>query len=73
MLKKYTAYRSAGYGYQFGKTFTPEGTMKTIRLKKFTEVAPTVIARLRYLEDFTPVLPVEETSSAAGPLTTPSA
>lgn len=47
--------------------------MESVNLKKFTEVAPIVIARLRYLEDFAPVLPVEETSSAVGPLTDPSA
>lgn len=72
-LNKYDAYHRAGCGYRSGGTFTSTGYMESIRLKKFTEVAPTVIARLRYLEDFTPVLPVEEISSAAEPLTDPSA
>lgn len=72
-LKKYTAYRRAGSAYRLGGNFYSTGLMESINLKKFTEVAPVVIARLRYLEDFTPVLPVKETSSAAEPLTDPSA
>lgn len=72
-LNKYNAYHRAGCGYCSGGTFNSAGLMESINLKKFTEVAPIVIARLRYLEDFTPVLPVDETSSAMEPLTDPSA
>ena len=72
-LNRYNAYHRDACGYYSGGTFNSDGLMESINLKKFTEVAPVVIARLRYLEDFTPVLPVKETSSAAEPLTDPSA
>lgn len=72
-LYKYNAYHSATGGYYSGYAF-PSGTcISPIKLKKFTEVAPSVLNRLHYLEDFTPTLSTEETSSAAAPASNPDA
>lgn len=72
-LNNYNAYKSASCGYHAGTAFPSRGTVAPIMLKKFTQVAPSVLKRLRYLEDFTPTLPTEETSSAAAPASNPDA
>lgn len=72
-LKQYNAYLSAAYGYHAGTAFPSGGYGNPIMLKKFTEVAPSVLNRLHYLEDFTPTLSTEETSSAAAPASNPDA
>lgn len=72
-LYKYNAYHSATGGYYSGYAFPSGAFIAPIKLKKFTEIAPSVIARLRYLEDFTPTLSTEETSSTAAPASNPNA
>lgn len=72
-LRRYSAYHRAACGYSSGGSFDSDGCTHSISLKKFTEVAPSVLKRLRYLEDFTPTLPTEETSSAAAPASNPDA
>lgn len=72
-LKTYSAYKGAACGHFSRRTFSATGYPTPILLKKFTEIAPSVIARLRYLEDFTPTFPTEENSSAATPASNPNA
>lgn len=67
------AYYSAAAGHYLKQTFPRAGSTPGIYLKNFTEITPSVINRLRYLEDFTPTLPTEETSSTAAPVSNPDA